>query len=565
MVNPADELESWLQEAKSNDAIRLLTGAPGSGKSSFTKILAAKQAEKGKDVLYIPLHRFNLTGDIVESVEEFIQFDGFLPYNPLERDNNELSLLIIFDGLDELSKQGKVAEQVARDFVEEVRRLVDNFNHYKTRLQVLISGREVVIQANRSKFAKPRQLLYLLPYFVTEKDKKQHNYLDKQNLLPEDQRQLWWQKYAQAKGKDYTGLPPELDKDNLTDITTQPLLNYLIALSYEREKVKFDQTTNLNEIYADLLDAVYERGYEQQGHRAIEGIKENEFITVLMEIALACWHGDGRTTTVREIEAHCDSSGLKRLLQRFQDSFQENSRASITRLLTAFYFRESGDLRGSEKTFEFSHKSFGEYLTAKRIVLGLSTIHRKLTESETDYSDDYNEREALITWAKLCGASPIDIHIFKFVLGEMRLQEIETLREWQQRLCRLIEYLMVRGMPMEALSLPSFKVAMEQSRNAEEALLAVLNACARITEKVSEIDWKSPEAFGEWIARLIGQRKDFEPVFVMECLSYLDLYECNLRLREFFRANLEGANLEGANLYTTILEGQNIKTMQRNK
>ena len=124
-----------------------------------------------------------------------IQFDGFLTSNPLEKDNEKLSLLIIFDGLDELSQQGKIAAEVARDFVEEVRRLVDSFNYYKTRLQVLISGREVVIQANRSKFAQPHQLIYLLPYFVNEEEKKQHKYIDKHNLLEEDQRQLWWQKY----------------------------------------------------------------------------------------------------------------------------------------------------------------------------------------------------------------------------------------------------------------------------------------------------------------------------------------------------------------------------------
>jgi polyhydroxyalkanoate synthesis regulator phasin len=53
-------------------------------------------------------------------------------------------LLIIFDGLDELSKQGKIAEEIAKQFVEEVRSRVWQFNQHKTRLQVLLSGREVV-------------------------------------------------------------------------------------------------------------------------------------------------------------------------------------------------------------------------------------------------------------------------------------------------------------------------------------------------------------------------------------------------------------------------------------
>ena len=172
VINPLKELETWLNKADKHNAIRLLTGSPGSGKSSFTKIFAAQLARDGKNVLFIPLHHFKLTGDMIKSIGEFLQFGDFLPYNPLERDNQDLQLIIVFDGLDELSQQGKIAQQVARDFIDEVRFLVKSFNQNQTRLQVLISGREIVIQANRNKFSQPQQLLYLLPYFITEKRTK---------------------------------------------------------------------------------------------------------------------------------------------------------------------------------------------------------------------------------------------------------------------------------------------------------------------------------------------------------------------------------------------------------
>ncbi|MGB7440035.1 MAG: hypothetical protein WA919_03125 [Coleofasciculaceae cyanobacterium] len=56
VVDLSSELETWLQEAKPDDAIRLISGGPGSGKSSFAKIFAAQQAETGKiPVLFIPL------------------------------------------------------------------------------------------------------------------------------------------------------------------------------------------------------------------------------------------------------------------------------------------------------------------------------------------------------------------------------------------------------------------------------------------------------------------------------------------------------------------------------
>ena len=573
VVNPTTELDKWLDKADKNDPIRMITGAPGSGKSSFGKIWAAQQAEKGKNVLFIPLHRFTVTGDLINSVGEFLTYGDIFTHNPMEKENQELSLIVIFDGLDELAKQGKIGEQTAKDFVDEIRILVNNFNQNKTRLQVLILGREVVIQANSNKFKHTDKLIYLLPYFLTDKEKRKYKYIDKENLLEKDQRQLWWQKYAKAKGKDYTGLPSALNRDNLIDITSQPLLNYLVVLSYERNNIQFDENTNINQIYADLLTAVYERGYEGENrqHQAIEGISEREFKRILMEIALTCWHGNGRTTTIKEIQIRCESGNLKQLLQKFEKSLQgseeEKSKASISNLLLAFYFRESGDLQGSDKTFEFSHKSFGEYLTAIRLVQGLKMIDDELTRSEENYGT-YDEKQALIDWANLCGASPLDFDTFPFICREMRLQKPTDVEAWQKRLCKLIEYLMVKAMPIEALNLPSFQMMIEYSKNAESALLIVLNACARVInakkiKQLSVIDWKSSENFGEWISRLIGQRKDFELLLITDCLSYLDLKECDLRLRDFFgaileEAILERANLVRANLVRAILEGANL-------
>ncbi len=564
VIKLQEQLETWLEAAKSDDAIRLLTGGPGNGKSSFCKVFAAQQARLEKQVLYIPLHRLSFSTDLVTAVKTFVQHDGFLPENPLEPRDQDLRLLIIFDGLDELSMQGKIAQEVAHNFINEVREQVKSFNNNKTRLQVLISGRDVVVQSNKNNFKKPQQIITILPYWVGNSD----NFSDVDNLLKVDQRHQWWQQYGQAKGKNYAQLPPELSGENLQEITAQPLLNYLIALTFERGEVQFSQETNLNNIYENLLKAVYERGYEKNspGHRAIEGITEKDFVLILMEIALSCWHGNGRTTTVIEIEEHCENNGLKNLLKNFQDSFQSDSQGSITRLLTAFYFRESGDLRGSEKTFEFTHKSFGEYLTARRIVDRVKQIHKKLQDSENDYDNDYDPRQALIAWATLCGPTAIDEYLFSFVVNQMQLQSPDEVKQWQKTLGDLIKYLLVKGMPMEGLkNRPNFQEEMRQARNAEEALLAVFNACGRVTEEIFPIQWPSREAFGNWLARLQGQRIDYEPMFVLDCLSFLDLQNCLLIYRDLCRANLvgailaraylKGANLRGANLRGANLEG----------
>jgi uncharacterized protein YjbI with pentapeptide repeats len=159
----------------------------------------------------------------------------------------------------------------------------------------------------------------------------------------------------------------------------------------------------------------------------------------------------------------------------------------------------------------------------------------------------------------------MDRYLFHWLCGEMQLQPVEQVAKWQQLFCDLISYMLRQGMPMEKLDGLTFLQMSQQSRNAEEALLAVLNACARVTEKISKIEWEKSESFGEWLSKLQGQRKNEDNTLAFECLSYLYLAHCELFWKDFLRinlqgANLQGANLQGANLQEANLEGANLQS-----
>jgi hypothetical protein len=62
-----------------------------------------------------------------------------------------------------------------------------------------------------------------------------------------------------------------------------------------------------------------------------------------------------QANTIRAIRERSRIAGLTRVLERFE----EGAEAGVTRLLTAFYFRQYGE-RDGDKTFEITHKSFGE-------------------------------------------------------------------------------------------------------------------------------------------------------------------------------------------------------------
>nr|WP_228024757.1 pentapeptide repeat-containing protein [cf. Phormidesmis sp. LEGE 11477] len=511
--------------------------------------------------MFIPLHQFDPTGDLVAAVGEFIRYDQYLKGNPLDPNDSSLRLLIIFDGLDELAMQGKVSRETAQAFVQEVKDKVSRFNFRGTRLQVIITGREVVVQES---FPESRQIIYATPYVfsVEERYRRTEQYVDADNLLWKDQRHEWWQKYGVAIQKNYPVMPDELQVESLFEITAQPLLNYLVAQSYVSGRLTLPEESNLNTLYADLLNDVYERGYEgsNRRHRAIAVMSKEHFVRVLEEIALAAWHGDGRTTTVEEIEAHCERSGLKRLL----NDFEEGAEVGVTRMLAAFYFRQGGR-RSEEKAFEFTHKSFREYLSARRIVRAMDRIQRELERREEDMEAGWDERDSLHHWAEVCGPTRMDIYLLDFLRNEVALCPLEQVAKWQRTSSNLIGVMLRQGMPMEKVE-PTLKFheANRRAVNAEEALLAALSACSWTTEAISTVEWPSPESFGGWIARLQAQRIDEENVVSLYCLERLELASLVLIARDFFGANLSGANLSRADLSSANLVGADLSKADLN-
>ncbi|MBT9318057.1 pentapeptide repeat-containing protein [Leptothoe spongobia TAU-MAC 1115] len=567
VVDLEKNIKEWLEYAHHNDAIRVICGGPGCGKSSFSRMLAAKLTDEENEelptlpVLFVPLYLLDLSGDLLESMRDFFQadLDNILPLNPLEKNNAEHRLLIIFDGLDELSMQGKVAAQVAKDFVSEVQRKLLAFNRQELRVFVLMTGRELTVQANKEEFRKEGQILHVLPYYRTREDLEKHIYVSESGLLEQDQRQCWWKKYGRLKSKPYNGLPDILNqREKIVEITAQPLLNYLLALSYECNTIDFlsKNDFNENEIYHSLLEQVYQRDWANYQHPTLGNIRQEEFERILEEIAIACWHGNGRTATTLQIEKRCTSGSLKKLLNVFEDGVK----ASITQLLTAFYFRQTG-FQGSEATFEFTHKSFGEYLTARRILLEVKLIQQQLEQYRENSDIGWDEKECLKRWVMLCGPSKMDEYLFSFLCDEIRLNALDQVQRWQKTLCDLVSYMQQCSLPMEKLSprLEKYIDEVTYSRNASESLLATLSGCALFTKEISSINWHGVSTFGNLLSTIQGQRVNHENPLVFACLNHLNLNRCNLLFRDLYMANLEGANLEGTNLEGANLQEVNLK------
>ncbi|HRG88596.1 MAG TPA: pentapeptide repeat-containing protein [Chitinophagales bacterium] len=574
-------LLEWVNKGDKKDAVRIIRGGPGCGKSSFLKVFATKLANSGVRVLFIPLHRFEIKDELDTAVVNFLKYDRVINDNPFSQ---EEKFVLIFDGLDELSMQGKALSEIAQSFLREVERKVTNYNDTQLRIQIIISGRDVVVQQNEDDFRRDGMILALLPYYLGQKEVSE--FKDDSNILNVDQRDQWWNTYALLTGKSYQALPVELKKTEIDEITAQPLLNYLVALSYERGIIKFDDNTNLNQIYEDLLEAVHDRSYAGGTHKTVSRMKLEQFKRVLEEIAISSWHGNGRTTTVREIEKHIKDSGLESLLKDFVGDADKG----VVSLLAAFYFRQAGQQLDGNQTFEFTHKSFGEYLTAKRVVDQVMSYTDQLILSEKTYnSKGWTIEACLISWIKLFGIKELDMDLIRFLKNEFSLRTRDELIGLQKTIVKFIDRVLLNGLPMEAVSprASTFFIENQSSVFAEKALLVMHSLVAYETRVVSEFSWSNSFAFGEWLGRLRGQRIGSEcfilrflnhinidmqilyindlyganlsysslrnTKMVLVCLVEADLVSVDLENAELTEANLKHANLTGANLTNAIM------------
>jgi uncharacterized protein YjbI with pentapeptide repeats len=553
VVSLESELRHWLQHPDRNDLLRVISGGPGSGKSSFARIFAASVSAAGKTrVLFIELHEIDPTRDLADEIARFVRDEGILAVDPLDADDPEQDLLIILDGLDELATQGRVAADTARSFVREVERTLDRKNKQAIRLRVLLSGRELVVQENESEFRRPRQVLNLLPYkLVNDRDigerllshttEAEAGYHDPKKLMAVDLRNEWWKRYGQLTGNyQINELPDALRRPGLDEVTAQPLLNYLVALSFTRGKVKFDSNVNLNLVYADLIEAVHEGGYNRRRHASIRHMEFEDFQRILEEIALAAWHGDGRSTTVREIEEHCQSSGLGSLIGKFR----EGAEAGVTRLLAAFFFRRHGQRASGDATFVFTHKSFGEYLTACRITRAVERTVKRLEERQRSVEDGWDEREALTQWAAILGPSACTEYIKTFIKGEFRRRSPDAVDAARLKFAHLFTHMLTSGMPMDRLGARTFRENLYEARNAEESLLVVLSIAAALSQKVTSLNLaKRGTEFGAWFRRIQGQRTGPPSSLAATSLSFIGLREATLDICDFYGADLSGADL----------------------
>ncbi|WP_299870648.1 pentapeptide repeat-containing protein [uncultured Hoeflea sp.] len=579
LVDFSTEMFRWIDgfangKTSADDTIRIVSGGPGVGKSSSLKAIASELARAGKCFpVFIPLQRIDGTGDPQDRIgRELKTVEAYaLSDNPL---GEQLScycadgpVVLFLDGLDEIVAAGTEGASLTRDFVRDVRAMLANKNTGQPhpRVIAIVSGRIPAAQeAIRQLGLRERQVLHLLPFLIDEGTRKMFGEAPAE-VLERDQRLDWWAGWHARRPDDPEDVPELLVSERFHDVSVEPLLLYFLVLvkAWQPEAGDAGEISR-NAVYRRVLKLFHSREIAKEARGIADSFKDynGEFELILQAMAMAAWRGgSSRIGQLRDVELYLRDWNPD-LQARFVTALGQGERAFGASLF--FHAR----MAEGHETFEFLHKSFAEYLVARRFH---ASVHRLLRRYENRVDSGLSEADLLKNWTWTWGSRNIDEDVLAFVREEIG----PSVNASDQSLpvdpiAALFRVGLVQGYPAHELAgeadtfqnVPrTFSAMTDWARNAEEALLIGLNTALQSSPKDRDpVElWNGVDATigpGNMLARLLRQRD--QGLVAFQCLSQLHMVGANFFMADLSGANLSRANLSGATLIRADLSAANL-------
>lgn len=223
-----------------------------------------------------------------------------------------------------------------------------------------------------------------------------------------------------------------------------------------------------------------------------------------------------------------------------------------------------------DNTFEFTHKSFGEYLASRRIILSLKHINKMLSRRADDPDDGWDTKSAVVYFINLCGSAKIDTYLINFIKGELDFLSVEEIQRLQVTLGELLNYCIKFDVPVDRLDpRPSFSLERIYSNNTFESLIILLSLTSSHIGQSLKINWDLDNSFGTILKMITGQRTGATNPVVMSNLKHLDLSNQRLDIADLYGANLSNTDfnlgaLHYSNLVLSNCERTNFKGARLN-
>lgn len=553
---------NWLSRDARQDPLLVVTGGPGSGKSSFARAFAHEVIQNDTHrVLYVQLQHMTLTASLHDDIAHYVvrrdtstgkNGSPGLPANPLDwRRTDTKPVLMIFDGLDELSTKEEDGERYARELLLALKLLLSPLNTDGTSVRAMVLGRNLACQAAMRAANIPLNVMLNVAPIATMNSEtcmmpyKSNDLInDPDALMSVDQRLEYWRRWASIKKLDPSEIPEAVTALSMSELNVEPLLLHLLMISKyigDEWEVAAD---NRNVVYEDILRKIFERNKAKE-HFQVAGVDESIFFELMECLGIAAWRGNGRTGDEEDFRQ------VRKLHLNREKMFKEFHAARLKSVALNIHTR-SGQEDGSSG-FEFIHKSFGEYLAARGLLSHALKTAAALRERE---SEDLEQ-----PWCQIIGSANLTPEIIDFLYNEARLKLTPAKAiEAKAALTDLINWVLVNGFSVHkvASEVPWSGLTLQQ-RCASSALLASTSA---IATAIPIGDWIAANFDSDWTVNIdwpavdhTGIKGFFNDLGVTIETSIIGaLRRINIADQKLWDTSLSRANLDGADLrFTTLI------------
>ncbi|TWJ22452.1 hypothetical protein JD76_02567 [Micromonospora endolithica] len=336
----------------------LVLGHPGAGKSLLTRIIAARLPAETHTAVWVPLRRVDATTPIYVQIETALAetSHGRLSWSRLSEETGDRTIrVVLLDGLDELVQASGVSQS----------RYLHDVIAFQEREET-VSGRPVaVIVTSRTVVADRVDIPHDMPIIKLED-------------FDAGQVRDWLRVWNSTNRSVELFRPLAIEMfDSLGSIASQPLLLLLLALYMADPEARDISALKSNaDLYSALIDNFVKRdiGKEiEQQRRDLDMKRELVMRRRHLSVAAFAMFNRGRQhVSHNELRADLDALFGRGLAGR-TDFDQGLDRAALT--VGQFFFVHSprGDAAlderlGQERTYEFLHATFGEYLIALEVM-----------------------------------------------------------------------------------------------------------------------------------------------------------------------------------------------------
>ncbi|MCT7965783.1 pentapeptide repeat-containing protein [Laspinema sp. D1] len=571
------QLEDWvkmmLQDSNKDKQVLFIQGEAGRGKSVFCRMFAdwvRQNLHPNFTPILIRLRELRaLAENLTETLKTYLQTVDFVTSDSGWLTDKNTRFLFLLDGLDELLLQG-LASGGLKDFLVQVQDFQRRSHH-----RFLITGRPLALQGIERQLSQTQQL-------------------ERVAILPMDDeiRQSWLENWGNKVGtqeadnfQQFLQACHTKIKDNLA---REPLLLYLLGRMHREQALNAtmfagtsDKIIAKTRIYDGAVTWVIEKQRQDENLR-LTGLEPEDLRRFLAEAALCVVQSGNECARVAMLEARLKDTHnpVAELLANARKETEVEEQKALNNLLAAFYIKPaSGDRGGS---VEFTHKSFGEFLFAERLIESCIDWTRTVTRRRGE-EDDVKTEEMDKEIYDLLGYGPLTPEIVQYLPGlwaknpEVKpIRLFERLQDFYLRWCEG-EFI---DAPPETLPQFKMRVFKEQLGEVETKLgqrevdlytglnvmilLLKLHPYARTPEELKDKIYFHP--CGK------TNTNQFEPKRLLQIIGYSHclgvstfskiigfyLNGADLNGADLNGADLNGADLSGANLSPADLSGANL-------